>query len=420
MRALAVLRHRDFRLLFIGQATSTFGTNAVGIALAIYITRTLGSPTDLGLVLAAQTVPFVALLLFGGVWADRLPRHRVMLVSDVVRGLVEAAVAVLVLLGDAQIWELAVAALVFGTAWAFFQPAYSGLVPQTVPEAEIQPAQALNQLASNLSIALGPAVSTALVLTLGAGWAFAFDAVTFAISALTLWPMRPRARSGLGTPTAGGDAAARAPATTLQDLREGFHEVAARPWVWVTIVATGLTMLCFEGEWLTLGPTAAREIYGHIGLYGVFIALFGVGCVVGTFTGSAWRFHRPLRANLLLAWIWPAIGVVLGLGLPAWAAGIWMVLAGVENGIFLVVWETSLARHIPPRALSRVSAYDWMGSLATMPIGYVIAGPLAGALGVRWVLGIGGGIGMLAMFATLTPRSTRRLTAAPQPPPEVS
>src|SRR6202044_640159 len=119
----SVLRHREFRLLFWGQTASNFGSNAVAVAMAIYVTRKTGSPSDLGLILAAQTVPFVLMLLFGGVWADRLPRHRVMVASDVVRAAIHALLAVLILTGSAQVWEIAVIEAIFGVAWAFFQPA---------------------------------------------------------------------------------------------------------------------------------------------------------------------------------------------------------------------------------------------------------------------------------------------------------
>ena len=94
---LRVLRHRDFRLLFLGQAASVVGDRVVVVALALFITQRTGSPTDLGLVLGAQTLPLVALLLFGGVWADRLPRHRIMIATDLTRAALHALLAVLIL-----------------------------------------------------------------------------------------------------------------------------------------------------------------------------------------------------------------------------------------------------------------------------------------------------------------------------------
>jgi MFS family permease len=364
----SVLRHRDFRLLFWGQTASNFGSNAVVVAMAIYVTRTTGSPSDLGLILAAQTIPFVLLLLFGGVWADRLPRHRVMIASDLVRAAIHALLAALILTGSVRVWEIAVIEAIFGVAWAFFQPAETGLMPQTVPEAEIQSARALMEGSWNISMVLGPSVATALVLTVGAGEAFAVDALTFMISALTLAPMRPRIRGA--NPQEDRE-------SIFHELRAGFREVASRPWVWVTISAFSVTLMCSYATWMSLGPAVTRDVYGHVGLYGVFVALYGIGCLAGTMLAVVWRPARPLRDTLLLAAVWPGMAIVVALGIPRGFAGLWMVVAGVQNGVFMVVWETSLARHIPPAALSRVSSYDWMGSLALLPVGFVTAGPLA-------------------------------------------
>src|SRR5690349_5020208 len=173
---LRALRHRNFRNLFLGQSASAVGDQVVIVALALYITQRTGSPTDLGIVLAAQSVPMVALLLFGGVWADRLPRHRIMIVTDLVRALLHALLAALILTGGASVGQMVVIEALFGAARAFFQPAYTGLMPQTIGEEHKQDAWALSATTANLAILVGPALGTALVLGLGAGDAFAFDA----------------------------------------------------------------------------------------------------------------------------------------------------------------------------------------------------------------------------------------------------
>ena len=191
---LRVLRHPSFRYLFLGQAASAVGDRVVVVALALFITQRTGSPTDLGLVLGAQTLPLVTLLLFGGVWADRLPRHRIMVATDLTRAALHTVVAVLIFAGTIQIWQLIVIEALFGAAQAFFQPAYSGLLPQTVPEELIQDARALTESMANLAFLIGPALATALVLGIGAGEAFAFDAATFVLSALLLTRVRPRPR----------------------------------------------------------------------------------------------------------------------------------------------------------------------------------------------------------------------------------
>jgi MFS family permease len=163
-----VLRHREFRLLFLGQTASTIGDRVVMVALALYVTD-IGSPSDVGIVLAAHALPLVAFVLVGGVWADRLPRHRLMLGTDVVRAVLHGLLAALIFLGTPAIWAIALIEIGFGTAEAFFRPAYTGLVPPTVPETELQDANAATSLVRNVSELLGPALATVLVLGLGAG-----------------------------------------------------------------------------------------------------------------------------------------------------------------------------------------------------------------------------------------------------------
>ena len=191
---MQVLRERQFRNLFIGQAASTIGDGIVFVALALYVTD-IGSATDVGIVLAAATLPLVGFLLIGGVWADRLPRHRVMIVTDLVRFGLHAVLAALIFTDTVEIWHIVVIEALFGSAEAFFRPAYTGLVPQTVPEDMIQDAKAAGSTLETVAEFAGPALATALVLGLGAGWAFALDAAhvpRLGLLPLTRAPARER------------------------------------------------------------------------------------------------------------------------------------------------------------------------------------------------------------------------------------
>jgi MFS family permease len=401
-----VLRHQDFRYLFLGQAASTIGDRAVVVAIALYVTQTTGSATDLGLVLGGQTLPFVALLLFGGVWADRLPRHRIMIATDLTRAGLHALLAALILSGSVPIWALVAIEACFGAAQAFFQPAYSGLLPQTVPEPLIQEARALTESMANLAFLLGPALATALVLGVGAGETFAFDAATFLLSAALLVRVRPRPR-GASTP----------PAPVLVELREGWSEVRSRPWVWATITAFTGTVLCVFALWYSLAPGIARALYGGVGVFGVLESIAGLGAVAGALVGLRWRPAHPLRTGLLLVLGWPLLSFAFALDAPLAVVVMFALATGFGFSLFLIWWETALAQHIPAHALSRVSAYDWMGSLALLPLGYFVAGPLAAALGARTVLGVGSVIGAALLLAAQLPRSTRtlRLSAEGRP-----
>jgi predicted MFS family arabinose efflux permease len=296
----------------------------------------------------------------------------------------------------------------WGAAWAFFQPAYTGLLPQTVQESEIRNAQSLMSGSWNLTMLLGPSIGTVLVLTIGAGAAFAVDAGSFLVSAMLLAPMRPRRRAMTTQATESSGSS-----STFRELREGFHEVASRPWVWVTILAYTVTLLCYFATWSSLAPLATRQVYGSVAVFGVLAAVSGAGSVIGSVIAAVWHPRRPLRDALAIGVIWPASAIVLALGAPLPLMIAWAFLAGINSAMFIIAWETSLASYIPPQALSRVSSYDWMGSLALLPVGYALAGPLATAFGVRTVLGVGGAIGVVAVSLALLPRSTRRLGVAP-------
>lgn len=402
-------QHKDFRWLFLSQSISTMGDRIVLVALALLVTEQTGSTADLGIVLAAHAGALVAFVLLGGVWADRLPRHRVMISTDVLRGALHVLLAVLIFTDSLEIWQLVVIEVLFGAAEAFFRPAYSGLVPQTVPEELIQEANALNGLTQTVAEFAGPALATLLVLTLGTGAAFAIDAGTFLVSAMLLTLVRPRPR---------GERAQRT--SFRNELREGFAEVRSRTWVWVTIAVFSVSLLVGFAPYVVLGPTVAEEHYGNPAVFGWLAAAIGLGTASGALLALRWRPRRPLALAIVvtipfsLVLLSYALGLPLALVLPA------AVAAGIGLTLFNVWWETALAQRIPPQALSRVVSYDWMGSLALLPIGYVLIGMLAEHVDPAAVMGVCGAIGAFTVLLGLLPRETRTLgQVAHAPEPEL-
>jgi MFS family permease len=389
---MRVLRLRDFRNLFIGQAASTVGDRIVFVALALYVTD-IGSATDVGIVLAASTLPLVGFLLIGGVWADRLARNRLMIATDLIRFALHATLATLIFTGAVEIWHIVVIEALFGTAEAFFRPAYTGLVPQTVPEEMIQDAKAAGGTIETVAEFAGPALATALVLGLGAGWAFAIDAATFLVSAFFLTRVRPRER---GAPPERQ--------TLLAEMREGYAEVRSRAWIWVTVVAFAVALLLSFGPWTTLGPTIAEDEYGSTGVFGLLAAALGAGTVLGALLGFRWRPLHPMRIGFLCCLPWPAVTVAFAVGAPLFLLVPLFVVAGIGLSLFGIWWETALAERVPPHTLSRVSSYDWMGSLALLPVGYLLAGPLGDALGAEPVLAVGSVVATLVLASALAVR----------------
>jgi MFS family permease len=413
-----VLHHRDFRYLWLAQSTSVIGDKLVLVALALFVIEHTGSTTDLGLVLAAQSLPLVTFLLLGGVWADRLPRHRVMFATDLLRFTLHGLLAALIFSGTASIWRVVVIEVLFGSAEAFFRPAANGLLPQTVPEPDIQQATAITGISSNIAEFAGPALATALVLGVGAGWAFALDATTFALSAGFLTRVRPRERTATASAGAPGEAGAKR-ASVWREIREGAHEVRSRAWVWATLAAFCAALFCGLAPWFVLGGVVARQQYGHIAVYGIVEAMIGLGTIAGSLVGVGWRPRHPMRFAMLAILVWPLAAILYATGVTLFVVIPATILAGVGIALFDVWWLTALAERIPPDALSRVTSYDWMVSGGLLPVGYLLAGPLGKSLGSVNVLIAGSAIAFVALALGLLPRETRmleRLGSGPVPP----
>ena len=393
------LRSRDFRLLWASQTVSVLGDALVIVAIGLYVTRRTGNPSDVGVILAAYSIPMVVLVLFGGVVADRLPRQTVMVVSDTIRGILHGTLAVLIATDVVRVWHMVVIGVLFGTAEAFFRPAYTGLVPQTVPEADIQAAQALGGVSRELASFASPALATALVLGVGGAAAFGLDAATFAVSASLLLRVRARSRGEPGERT-----------TVLGELREGLTAVRERSWIWGTISAFSAALLLALAPFFVLGASVGRHVYGTEAVFGWSNAAWGVGTITGAVVGSRWRPRRPMLVGMLCAVPWPGGIALYAAGPPLLVLYVVMALSGAGIGAFAVWWETALAQRVPAHLLSRVSAWDWMGSLALLPAGYLLAGPVAAALGDVPVLIGGGLLGLVSCSMGLLPRSTRTLT----------
>jgi predicted MFS family arabinose efflux permease len=405
MRALfAVLRHRDFRNLWFAHSASVLGDGIVVLALALYVTDLTGSATDLGLVLAASALPLLGFMLIGGVWGDRLPRQRLMIGTDLVRFALHATLAGLIVFGTPEIWQIVVIEALFGTAEAFFRPAATALVPQTVPEAEIQEASALMTMTSNVSEFAGPALATALVLGFSAGAAFALDALTFLVSAGML--TRVRARERASGPLAQPEASEQG---TFSAIRAGFAEVRSRVWLWATLLAFSIALFAGLAPEFVLGPSIAEEQYGSSGIYGAFATAFGAGNILGSLIGIRWRPLHPMRMAMIFAASWPLASILYGAGVLLAVVIPATVAAGVAIALFDVWFLTAQAERVPPNMLSRVSSFDWAISLSLLPLGFLLAGPLAEAIGDVEVLIGGSAIASIALLLGLLPRETRML-----------
>ncbi len=355
-----------------------------------------GSATDLGYVFAAKTIPLIAFLLVGGVFADRLPRRLVMLTADVARMGTQGTVAALVLTHTAQIWELVILQAVAGTASAFFNPASTGLTPSTISPGRLQQANALRGLSMASAGIVGTAIGGIIVTAAGPGWALCVDAASFGLSAFYLAQLRLPQQVKL-------------PAQSfVADLHEGWREFSSRTWVWVIVLAASVGNMV-GAVFVVLGAVISKQSLGGPLAWTLILSALGAGSLIGGIVSLRIHVRRSLFFGSSLLGFLAVPTALLALGAPAVVVAAGGLLAGGSNMIFNALWETSLQRHVPQAALSRVSAYDWFGSLAFQPIGLMLAGPAAAALGTSTTLWIaaGGSLGVAAL-AVATP-SVRQL-----------
>jgi len=399
---LSLLRHRQFALLFAGQATSTLGDRIVMVAVPFAVLAVPGAGAgDVGLVLGANILSFGVFVLVGGVVADRLPRQLTMLAADVVRCAAQAVSAGLLVTGNATVTSLALLQLLYGAGEAFFRPAVLGLIPQVVDPGEEQPANALMALSANVSMVLGPSVAGVCVAWLGPGGALAVDAATFVVSAISLAFLRPRPM-----PPAASEGWAAS-------LGGGWREVTGRTWLWSTLVTyAGYHALVLPALFV-LGPQVAESIRDGATSWGFISAGFGAGAVIGSVLALHWRPHRVgllIVGSLLLASTQAAIVAAPWSTLTVTALEL---LTGICVALGFTLWETALQQHVPPEAHARVSSFDHLVSVTLMPIGYLAVGPLAASIGVRATSVGATVIAALICLAVAATPSIRRLTAVP-------
>ena len=407
------LAEREFRLLFAGRTISLFGSAFAPIALAFAVITLTGSPSDLGLVLSAYMLAHLVFLLAGGVWADRLPRHLVMVTSDLLSGASQIAAAVLLLAGVAQTWHLILLAAIRGGASAFFMPASTGLVPQIVSARRLQQANALLSLSRNSTRIAGVALAGILVATVGAGWALALDGATYGLGAVFVGMLRLPASE----PNENRE--------FMRELAEGWREFRSRSWLCVTIIQFALINAYAIGAFLVLGPFVAEKELGGAAAWGFILAAEAVGMILAGIVALRYRPERPLLVATLAVLTMAPLLALLGMAAPLLLILPAAMVAGVGLELYGVFWDTTLQQHIPDEKLSRVSSYDVLGSFALIPIGVAVMGPISGAIGVADTL-IGAALvvvlATLAVISVADVRNLRRieppvLVALPTPEP---
>ncbi|CAN5521755.1 MFS transporter [soil metagenome] len=394
--SLAPLRERRFAWFFGARVTSTAGSTMAPIALAFAVLELTDSASALGLVLAARMIPMVLFLLLGGVLSDRFDRSMVMRVSNLLSALTQGTVAYLVISGHAELWMLILLEAANGTVAAFTMPAMEGIIPQIVPRAHLQQANALLSFSRAGLAVIGPTIAALLVASLGSGWALAFDSLSWLVAALLLTRVRLPARPKSDAPS------------MLRELREGWSVFTGNTWLWVVVAGFGVMNGIHAGAWFTLGPALARESFGVRG-WGYVLSAESVGLMLMTVVMLRVRIGRPLLAGMIGAGTFAVPLLMLGLDPHVVPLVVAAFLAGAGMEVFGIGWSVSMQEHIDESVMSRAYSYDALGSFIAMPLGQIIYGPLGEAFGYRPVLVVSGCVYVGVVLMVLSSRSVRDL-----------
>jgi MFS family permease len=406
-RVPSVLREEpQYRLLFSGQALSILGDRVMMVALPFAVLAVGGGVGEVAIVSAAQFLPFAVLALPAGVWADRLNRKRILIASDLTRFLCQFTAGMLLLTGTAHVVHLAVLAAFYGAADAFFAPAFTGLLPGTVAPINLQPANALRGLSYSVGSILGPVLAGFLVAFAGGpAGAFLFDAATFAVSVACLVPLRPRLVAD-----ALHDEDPEASTTRfVTSLREGWSEVRSRPWVTSFLGGMGTYHAIVLPAVFVLGPVLAADEMSGARSWAIITAGFGLGCVIGDLVLLRWRPRFALRAASLMLIGASCQAAFIGSGFGDWAIAGLEMLAGIFVTGTFTLWQTSLQEHVPDRALSRVSSYDYLTSTGAIPLGNLLIGFVTAVIGLHQALFAMTVVGVAVALAVASVPAVRNL-----------
>ena len=372
MKLFAPLRERNFRLLWLGETISLLGDHFYFVALPFLVLDLTGSDLAVGTVLMSAAVPRAILMLVGGVVTDRYTPRNVMFASNVCRGLLVALLAGLVATDTVAVWHLYAVALAFGTADAFFFPAFTTIVPRVVDNtAKLGPANGLLQVSANTTTLVGPAVGGVVVASLGTAAALSFDVTTFAVSALMLWLLRL-------TPRAGASEAGTARPNVTAAIREGLRYVWQDRALRVLVLTAALFGFASQGPLVVGLTTLADERFAGPTSFGAMISAAGGGAVAGSLLGGL--LGARLNKGLALVVAWSLTGlVIVGLGFAetvAAAAALAAVMGagGAVVNVLLITW---LQGRTEPALLGRVMSVVMFAAVGLTPLSYAAAGLVA-------------------------------------------
>jgi MFS family permease len=402
VRRYPVLAIRDFRLLLVDRMLAPFsvGFSIVGVSFAVL--KVTGSTADLSYVIAAQTAPMLVFSLVGGVFADRFLPQFVIVAGNLAMVIGEGTFGLLMLAtGHPPLWAMICLEAVTGIGSAMFYPASQALLPQIVPETLLQEGSSISRLFMNTGQMTGAAAGGLLVAVAGPGWALTACALGVSGTVPLLLAIK-----GGRVPRPASAGARRG---MLADLREGWSEFTKHTWLWATVLEYCLVMMAWNGGFTVLGPVVAREHLGGAAAWGAISAADALGLVLGGLISLRYTPRRPMLLVVGTGGVLALSPLVLGLVAPLTVICLVAFCLGALAEVMMVQWTVAMATRIPSDKLARVSSYDGFGSLAAMPLGALVAGPLAARIGVPATQFAAAAVMVTASACTLIPRDIWRI-----------
>ncbi len=417
-RRYPVLSNRNFRLLLADRllAPAAAAFSLVGVSFAVLAAT--GSTADLSYVIAAQAAPSLVFLLVGGVFADRMPPQLVIVAANVMVAAGEGLFGILVLTGHPALWEMIALEVLNGTGIALFYPASMALLPRLVPAEQMREASAISRLTMNAAMMAGAALAGECVAAFGPGWALAACGVGMlgSVPLLLAIRVRPLARAepaaAAGQPAADARAAEHSP-SMIRELREGWSEFRSHTWLWATVLQYTVVLAAWCGGFQVLGPAVARAHLGGPAAWGLISAAEATGLIIGGLIALRWMPHRPILYVVLIGAVIAVAPLSLAMLLPLAVICMTSFGLGIAVETMSVLWTVTMAAKIPPDKLARVSAYDGLGTTMGMPVGALVAGPLAARFGVPATQYGAAAITLIASALALIPRDVRRTRSGP-------
>lgn len=416
---LVLLRNRNFRLLWVGEAISLLGDQFYLIALPWLVLQLTGDALAVGAVLALAGVPRALFMLVGGALTDRFSPRAVMLASNLLRMVLVALLSVLVIGGLIQLWMLYLLALAFGIIDAFFFPAQSAIVPRLVGKEQLQAANAVIQGTMQVSLFAGPVLAGTLIVLLGngqggqdldgIGLAFAIDALTFLASAVTLWMVRDGGPAGV--PEDAGEDESLLPAIAA-GLRAVWNDAALRAFFLLIAVSNFLV----NGPIIVGIPVLADTRFAEgAAAFGIIMSAYGGGSLMGTLLAGLLPRPPGRVMGVILGAIWSGLGLgVLALGLISTTpmAAVTAFAMGVANGYVVILFVTWLQRRTSEDMLGRMMSLLMLASVGLLPVSNILTGALVG-LNARALFVTAGGLMVILVFLSMLNPAVRAMEEGP-------